>query len=302
MANTLTNMSPTVIHDDVLPALKLGLLPLSAFSVDFTDEPLAVGDVRRVGIATARTGGALGSSFESGDTTVASTAITVATPRSCSWHVDPKREAFPTMERWLAQARECTAALAKDILQIPLALFVTANIGNDDGDDAKTVAAAAYDVDDQADQWGMLKTKKVAGNVSAIHNIAYATALLKDAALKDRSASGSDMLTTGELPTILGMRQFYTDAFPQALTDENTGVIFTGNETVAGVVGGGHVPVDGLEGAAGVREFVVSDADTGLSMIYRQWVNTATGAYWGAVYAFTGFAFLRNSATRILSE
>ena len=300
MPNVLTNMSPTIIHDEVLPALKLGLLPLSAFSVDFTDEPLAVGDVKRVGIATAREAGELGASFEDGDTTVASTAITVATPRSCSWHVDPKREAFPTMERWLAQARECTYALAKDILQIPLALFVTANIGNSDGADAKTVEAAAYDVDDQTDQWGMLKTKKVAGNISAIHNIAYATAIRKDAALKDKSASGSDMLTTGEMPPVMGMRQFYTDAFPTALTNENTGVVFTGTETVAGIVGGGHVPVDGLEGAAGVREFVVSDPDTGLSMLYRQWVNTAKGEYWGAVYAFTGFAFLRDSATRIL--
>jgi hypothetical protein len=302
MANTLTNMSPTIVQDEVLPALKLGLIPLSAFSIDFTSEPLAVGDVHRVPIATARTGGALGASFESGDTTVATTAITVATPRACSWYVDPKREAAPTMERWLAQARECTYALAKDILQIPLALMVTANIGNTDGTDAKTVTAANYDVDDIADQWGLLKTKKVAGNISAIHNIAYATALLKDAALKDKSASDSDMLRTGELPSILGMRTFYTDAFPTALTNEHTGVIFTGSETVAGVVGGGYAPVEGAEAAAGVREFMVSDPDTGLSMMYRQWVNTATGAYWGSVYAFTGFAFLRNSATRILSE
>ena len=109
------------------------------------------------------------------------------------------------------------------------------------------------------------------------------------------------MLRTGELPSILGLRTFYTDAFPTALTNENTGVIYTGTETVAGVVGGGYSPVDGLEGAAGVREFMVSDPDTGLSMMYRQWVNTSTGAYWGSVYAFTGFSFLRDSATRILS-
>jgi hypothetical protein len=301
MGNTLSNMSPTVVQDEILPALKLGLIPLSAFSIDFTDEPLAVGDVHRVPIATARTGGALGASFEDGDTTVASTAITVAVPRSVSWYVDPKREAAPTMERFLAQGRECAYALAKDILQIPLALMVTANIGNTNAADKYTVTAANYDVDDIADQWGLLKTKKVAGNLSAIHNIAYATALLKDPALKDFSASQSAMLRTGELPPILGMRTFYTDAFPTALTNEHTGVVFTGSETIAGVVGAGHVPVDGLESAAGVREFSVTDPDTGLSMMYRQWVNTAKGAYWGAVYAFTGFAFLRNSATRILS-
>ncbi len=301
MANTLTTVSETMVLDEVMPALKLGLLPLNAFSVNYSREQLYVGKAVKVNVATAKSAGAFSSTFESGDTTVTGTDVTITAPRFSSWYVDPKLEAIPTAARWLAEGREAAYAVAKDVLQLGLAKFVTANIGNTNAADALTVTAANYDVDDQADQWGMLKTKKVTGAISAIHNIAYATALLKDAALQDKSASGSDMLTTGQLPNILGMKQYYTDAFPAAVTNENTGVIFTGSETVACAIGAGVVPEAGLEAAAGVREFVVTDPDTGLSFLWRQWVNSATGIYWGSVYVFTGFSFLRNSATRILS-
>lgn len=302
MANTLTNMTHTLIQDEVLPALKLGLAPLSAMSTQFAgDRPLAVGDVVRVPIVTAKSAGTFSSTFESGDTTVASTAVTIAAPAFSSWYVNPKLEGAPTVERFLACGREAAYAVSKTVLQAVLAKFVLANIGDVANTDKIVVTAANYDVDDLADQWGMLKTKGVAGRVSAIHNISYATALLKDAALQDRSASGSDMLTTGELPSVLGMRCFYTDAFPTAVTNENTGVICTGPETVAVALGGSFEPQTGLESGAGVREMLITDPDTGLALTWRTWVNTATGAYWGAVYVMYGVSFLRNSATRVTS-
>jgi hypothetical protein len=94
---------------------------------------------------------------------------------------------------------------------------------------------------------------------------------------------------------------YFTDAFPTAVTNENVGVIFTGPETVAVAIGGGEVPVTGLEAAAGVREIPITDPETGLTMMWRTWVNTATGAYWGSVYCMYGVAFLRNSAVRCTS-
>jgi len=301
MANTLTTVSETMVMDEVMPALKLGLLPLNAFSVNYSREELYVGKSIKVNVATAKSAGAYSSTFQSGDTTTTGTDVTIAAPRFSSWYVDPKLEAIPTAERWLASGKEAAYAVAKDVLQLGLANFVTANIGDSDGTDCATFAAANYDVDDIADQWQYLKTKNVTGTISAIHNISYAASLMKDAALQDKSASGSNLITTGELPTVLGMRMYYTDAFPTALTNEYTGVIFTGTETVACAIGAGMVPVSGLEAAAGVREFVITDPDTGLAFIWRQWVDSATGIYWGSVYVFTGFTFLRNSATRILS-
>jgi hypothetical protein len=302
MANTLTTVSETMVMDEVMPALKNALLPLNAFSVNYAQEQLYVGKSVKVNVVSAKSAGAFSSTFETGDTTVTGTDVTITAPRFSSWYVDPKLEAIPTAARWLAEGREAAYAVGKDVLQLGLAKFVTANIGNADGTDKLTVTAANYDATDLADQWKLIKTKKVTGRLSAIHNIEYASALMKDAALTDKSASGSDMILTGELPQFVrGMRTFYTDAFPTALTNENTGVVVTGSETVACAIGAGMVPLAGLEQAAGVREFVVTDPDTGLSFLWRQWVNSATGVYWGTVYVFTGFSFLRNSASRILS-
>jgi hypothetical protein len=302
MSNTLTTISQTLVQDEVLPALKLGLLPLNAMSKNYVSgRQLMVGDTVKVNVISAKTAGTFSTTFESGNSTVTGTSVTIAAPVFSSWYVNPKREGIPTVERFIACGKEAAAAVAKSVLQTALSYFVTANIGNTNAADALTVAAANYDVDDIADQWGMLKTKKVAGKISAIHNIAYATALLKDAALQDRSASGSDVLTTGELPPILGMPIYYTDAFPTELTNENVGAIYTSPEAVAIAIGGGVVPQDGLEQAAGVREFPVTDPETGLTMMWRTWVNSANGEYWGSVYVMFGSAFLRNSATRILS-
>lgn len=301
MSNTLTTVNPTLMTDTVLPALKLGLIPLDAMSVNYASEQLWVGKAVKVYVSGSKTAGAYSSTFESGDTTTTGTDVTITAPRFSAWYVDPQLEGLPTPARWMAGMKEAAYAVAKDVLQLVLANYVTANIGNGAGDQ-KTVTAANYDVDDLADQWGLCKTKGVAGGISAIHNIAYATALLKDAALQDRSASDDNILSTGELTTpLLGMRTFYTDAFPTAVTNENTGVICTGRDAIAVAIGSGVVPADGLAQASGLRETIVSDPDTGLSATVREWVDTATGKYWGAVYVFTGVTFLRNAASRVLS-
>jgi hypothetical protein len=124
---------------------------------------------------------------------------------------------------------------------------------------------------------------------------------MKDAGLQDASAYGSNQLmSTGSLPNIFGAQQFYTDAFPSALTSENTTVIFTGKETVAIALG---VPADinGIDSVAGERRMLVTDPDTGLQFVWREWKNTATGAYWGSVYVMSGVSFLRDAAVRIVS-
>ena len=152
MANTLTTVSETMVMDEILPALKLGLIPLSAFSTKYSAEPLYVGKSVKVNVATAKSSGAYTSTFESGDTTVTGTDVTITAPRFSAWYVDPKLEAIPTPARWLASGKEAAYAVAKDVLQLALAPFVTANIGNSNAADVLTVAASNYDVDDQADQ------------------------------------------------------------------------------------------------------------------------------------------------------
>tara|TARA_R110000822_G_scaffold181681_4_gene321385 strand:- start:140 stop:1048 length:909 start_codon:yes stop_codon:yes gene_type:complete len=301
MANTLTTITSDMVQDEVLPALKLGLTPLNAVSFETSDVPRNVGDSVSVGVVTARTAATYSSTFESGDSTVVGTDVTMAAPTFASWYVNPNLEAQSTLSRFMAQGRECAYGVAKKVTQDVLGKFVEANIGSTSADES-VILAANYDVDDQADMLELLANKGVNAGVSAIHNVSYATALRKDTGLQDASAYGNaSLIQTGELPPVFGIRQFYTDAFPTAVTSENTGVIFTGRQTAAVAVTVPNQVEQGLEGAAGVRIMQVTDPATGLSLVWRTWLNSSTGAYWGCVYVMHGQSFIQDAAVRVVS-
>jgi hypothetical protein len=303
MANTFTNLQRALIEDTVLPALKAALIPIESCSLKLMDRPMAKGETVAVPIASAASAGTYSTTYESGNTTTTGTVVTMLAPEFSSWHFDPQLDqVLMTPELWLSKAREAAYAVAKGVLGDVLALYLSANIGDVADTDKKVVTAANYDARSQAPLWGMLKTKGVTGPVSAIHTINYAANLLEDAALLDRSASGSDVLQTGELPSILGARQFYTDAFPAAITNQYTGVIYTSKETVALAMTVPQAIDEGLVSGSGVRTEVLRDPDTGLSLLYREWFNSATGVFWGTVAAMYGLSFNRNAAVRIVSQ
>jgi len=299
MANTNTNISKALIQDEILPALQLGLIPINAISFKaVADKPLFYNDTVRVPVMTARTGGTFAGNWETGDSTTTGKDVVIGKPTFASGYIDPTAE-MPTASRLAAIAKECAYGVAKLVVQDVLGLFLEANIGNGAGDES-VIAAAAYDHEDEADMRNLLWGKGVEGPISAIHSLDYATNLFKDAAIIDRSASGSDVIQSGELPPILGMRQFYTDAFPTAVTNENTEVIFTAPQTAALAIG---VPGDptGNEGGAGIRTTVVTDPATGLGLSFRQWVNSATGFHWVGVYVMKGQGFIQDAAVRVVN-
>ncbi len=300
MANTLTNLTNEMVQDEVLPALKLGLNPLNAFSFQTSNEMKATGDVVRVPIATAKSAATYGGTYQTGDSTTVGKDVTLLAPVISSWYVDPALEAMPTAERFLAEGVEAAYAVSKNVVQAVLANFVEANIGATAADEV-VVTAANYDYSAQTELWGLLKAKGVNSAISAIHTIPYAASLIDDSRLTDQSASGSNLLQSGELPPILGVNQYYTDAFPTAVTAQNTGVIYTGKTTAAIATAMPNVLDQGLENAAGVRMMGVTDPDTGLSLGWRTWVDSATGYYWGSVVIMYGTSFIQDAAVRAVS-
>ena len=46
---------------------------------------------------------------------------------------------------------------------------------------------------------------------------------------------------------------------------------------------------------------MVTDPGSGLSLVYRTWVEANTGVYWGSVYAAYGHAFVQDAAVRAVS-
>jgi hypothetical protein len=303
MANTLTNVSQAMLEDKVLAPLRLERNPISAFSYAVDEKVKAVGETTKVNILSAKTAVVYNGTHVTGTgNTTTSKDVTLTAPVMSDWYVNPKLEGMPTAARWIAEAADAAQAVVDKILGDALALFVLANIGNVDGTDVHDVTAANYGYDDIADQWGLLKGKKVKGPPAAIHSVAYAAAALKDTTVTNASSYGSEeTMRTGEFAPRLGMRMFYTDLFPTAVTDENTEVIFTGSETIA--IGFAE-PIEtepGLEGAAGVRLMKMVDPATGIPLIYRAFVDANTGVYHGSVYTMRGQAFLRDTATRIVS-
>ena len=304
MANTNTNLSQQMLQDEVLPALKLALLPLNAFSLSIQNAPKNVGDKVTVDIAAAASAAKYTTTFETGDTTNVGTDVTMEAPDFSSFYINPNLEPAARQSRFLAKAREAAYAVGKLVMQDVLGNFVAANIGAVDGTDTKTVTAVNYDSDDQADLITYLRAKGVSGPMSMIHTLPYTGNLMKDTAIKAAdSYGGNTLVSTGELPPIYGTRQFYTDAFPAGVLAENTGVIGTGSETAAIAIAMPNIGELGtdLDAAAGVRFTTVQDQITGIGFILREWVNTSTGAHWGSVYISKGQSFLRDSAVRIIS-
>lgn len=302
MSNTVTSLTATQISDEILPALKLGLIPLNAFSFQVEDKVLYKGDKTTVDVVSARTAGTYSTTWASGDSTATGTTVTIGAPEFVSVHINPYTEGQPTAERFLAHLREGAYGVAKKVLQDATDLCVAANIGNVASTDKIVVTAANYDADDYADQIQMLRTKGVSGPISAIHTLSYAAAMQKDNAVQNASAYGNNtLISTGELPPILGVRSYFTDALTSTVTSENTGVIFTGKTTVAIAMGQPGIPLSDAEANAGVRQEVLVDDDTGLSLGVRLWVDANTGFHWGSVYAMYGVAFVQNAATRVVS-
>jgi hypothetical protein len=304
MGNTLTNVTATMVQDEVLPALKLGLVPVvNALSFQaVTDRPLYFGDVVRVPIAgAAGAAGTFADDFETGDTTTTSTQVTIGAPAFRAWHVKPKTEGFPTVERFLAHGREAAYSLAKKVLQDVLKLYVRANVGDTNNEDYKVIAAGSWDSTDYADMLNLLRAKGIDGRVSAFLSLPYVPGVQKSPQLTDASAYGNaGLIQTGEIPPVLGVRSFYTDAFPTEITTTNeyTGVIFTSPDTAAIAMGTSGDPVE----TDILREFNIVDPDTGISMTWRQWINTKTDIHWGAVYCQYGVAFSRDAAVRVRTQ
>ena len=303
MANLLTNVSQAMLEDEVLQPLRLDRSPINAFSYSVDEKARAVGDTTKVNILSAKTSKTYNGSFATGDgNTTTSTNVTLTAPVMSDWEINPLLEGIPTAARWAAEALDAAQAVVEGILTSAFGLFTLDNIGNVNETDVVAVSAANYDSDDQADLWGMLAGKKVKGRRSAIHSIPYITSLMKDDSMKDADKYGnSDLVQTGQMGTLYGAKQFYTDLFPSALTDENTEVIYTGAETIAIGFAQPLDPVAGLQNAAGVQLRVMVDPTTGIPLIYRAYVDANTGIYHGAVFTMRGQAFLRNSAVRIVS-
>lgn len=311
MANSWTNVHPETVVNEVFPAFKSGLVGLDAFSRDFpavsaSGEDLGQNDVVRVPVISARTAASWSSyETETGDT-IAGTAVTLDqryhTPIYQS-DVD-RHTPFP---RWVAQVRESAYATALSVFQFAIGKYTAATFGDVEGTSKITKAATSFGIDDVAEMIKLLRKRNAvaAGEVpSLIVDEDYAAALMKEAGIQRVNERGDgDMQFTGwfNMP-LLGVRVFRTNAFPSALTSENTGGILCVRSSLAVAMTPVRPKRADLAQQAGLQYAEVSDPETGARMGYREHYNTASGKTYGNTEILYGAAAVQTTgAVRVVS-
>jgi len=303
MANTYTNINAEIIVQEVFPAFKAGLAPVNAFSVSFDSETAQKGASIRVPVISAKTAntGAF-TTYEDGNSTVAGTQVSLSTHVRSFSHVTDTEAGKTPANTVIAQRREDAYAVGKSIFQTVIGLFLAADYGDVEGTSKLTVTAANYDADNLADAVTYLKKRDALGDISAIHDLDYMGALLKDNAVQNASALGSaEAIREGAISNLVGANIYNSNGFPSALTAENTGVVVCVPSAIALAIR----PIAPQDGAmeAGLEYATATDPDTGLTLGFRSFYNTATGEKWAGFEALMGADTLQAAgAVRIVSE
>ena len=303
MANTFTSINVTRVLDEVVGALKLGLTPLEIFSLDVGSSPSEKNEVVTVPIITARTAASNATNYENGNTTVVGKQVNLDTNISASWHITAIEASKQDNDYFTKAAVEATYAVANAALVKAFNLIVRASYGTST---EKVLASTACDSDALFDiRNTVLNTLKwrTSQNPSLVLDGAYYANLGKDPAVKDLSASGAGTAQSGIVARHAGFNIYETGVLASASTAYGATEYVRGfaclPQAMALAI---RPPAQVGSGAWDINE-VVTDPDSGLSMNYRQWVNTSSNTLWGSVEILMGgIAVDGNALYRIVSQ
>ncbi len=300
MANSFTGINDTIIVQDAFEAFKAGMAPLGGLSTSYAAEAARKGEKISVPVIAGRTAASRsdGATYQV-DTgnTVAVKDITLNQLYHVPWYITDVQDSKTAVRVWEASARECAYALAKNIFDATLAVFLeahTTGFGDRNTFDVITVATASFDLDDVVTLDSMLTAKGSIGPRSLYLTTAGAASLKKDNQVQDVSAFGSDdVIRTGEFRVpMYGIRAYEVPAFPAAVDAQHTYGILA----VPSAVGLAVRPVQPLDTGKLIDWQIVSDDVTGLSMGYRRWYDESTGTMWGTFEALYGLVVIRPAA------
>jgi hypothetical protein len=302
MANTYSNINDTKIMSSVVGALKLGLTPLNVFSLSVGSDPMEKNEIVTVPLITARSGATNATNYENGNTTVTGKQVNLDTNYSCSWHitaVEASKTGTDAFEKSGVEAAYAVALLAQTAA---LNLVVRASYGTST---EKVLASTACDSDALFDiRNTCMNTLKWRPNQNPalVLDGAYYANLMKDPAVKDKSASGGDTAMAGMVPRHAGFSIFengvIASSTPYSATEYLRGFACLPQAMALAI----RPPARVGQAAYDVNEIVV-DPDTGIALNYRRWINTASNTLWGAVeILFGGVAVDGSALYRIVSQ
>jgi hypothetical protein len=215
MANTLTNLTDTLITNAAIEAFTAAIAPLNAFARNASPEPAARGDKVKVlwtPAQDAATDFVAANGYTMQDADAEGLDITLNKHKFVSWSLTDQEIAKQPQLEIQNFGRQKGFQLAKAVLQDIFTLITAANYGSA----AFTGAASTFDADDVVDIRGTCSAADwPLGMRALIIDDAYYTYLLKDNAIQDASASGSsDPIVEGAVRRLAGFDIYESTLIP----------------------------------------------------------------------------------------
>lgn len=302
MANTFTNVNATKIQSEIVKSLKLALTPLNIFSLSVGSDPMEKNQFINVPLITARTASANVTNFEDGNTSVVAAQVNLNTSLSASFHITAVEASKQDTDYVSKAAAECAYAVGLLAQTTAFNLIVRASYGTST---EAIYASTALDSDALFDIrntcMNSLKWSK-SGKPSLVLDGAYYANLMKDPAVKDKSASGGDTAMSGLVPNHAGFDLYESgviaSATPYGATEYLRGFACLPQAMALAI----RPPAQVGAAAYDVNEVIV-DPDSGIACNYRQWVNTSSNTLWGTIEClFGGIKVDGNALYRIVSQ
>jgi len=292
MSNTYTNVNDTKVMSDVIAALNHGLTPTRVFTIDVGSDPAVKNGTVQVPIASARTGETYNTTYESGNTTIAGQTVTLNTHLFCSGHITEEQAATSGVKLFEASMVEAAYGLAAMVQNTIMNVITVANFGSTEDTDEETIPAASFDADavstirnicTKNNKWRELRPGLIG---ALVLDGDYTSNLMSDPAVRDLSASGDGVLSSGMLGRKYGFDIYENNTIVSSTPGSGENLV--GFAVQPSAIAAAIRPIQPLGGAALEFEGIVTDPDSEISLSYRRWVNTGTGDLWGTVTVLMG--------------
>jgi len=297
MANTFdSDLYGVTVSQSAIRVMQDILMPLTAFSTDFSDE---IGNRNQsivVPLTADPTDSAdktAGSDYTIQDTTINETTVTLNSHKYVSWRLtdnDASTSRFLSIQN---VGIEKGQQLAIDVFQDILSQVTNANYGAA----GATSSAANWDHDDVIDlQTTCDSANWPSFNRHLVLSSSYYNALFKDSVV-GADVYGSALVARGELPELAGFRMHKSTAIPG--NTENL-VGFAARPNAMAIVNRYLPPVGG--GNNGSTYMSATHPETGLTIGYREWYDDDSGVRKALLECWYGYNTGNTSALKRITS
>lgn len=285
MPNTLdSGLNGTLISQAGLDAFIGAFAPMSAFTTDFDPAPASKSDTIQVPYVPAASAAAdfvAATGYSRQDSTLNKRTITLNKHKFVSWYLSDvamAKSPVATLERFGMQKG---FQLAKAVFQDILSIVTNANFGAT----AHTGLAANFDYADVVDIKQSCDTAEMPEVPRAlILGSSYYNALLKDSIVKDAGALGALANQTGSLPNLAGFSTHRSSLIP-ANAENLVGFAAYPSAIITAM--------RYLQPAGRSQDGIyrpVADANTGITLGYREFFDNDKGEIVAVLECFYGYA------------